>query len=180
MTPSQTIHSVLIIFNWSWWQVFLFVLVADWATIRLLRYLEPAAAKRPDWLSGKYGDLFLPFGIASSVVVLQGFHDSGAWFAQPWWNWAVLITGIVVNISLDVVILHRALKKYTLKQELAPSNIWHSLIFIVLFYMVGMTIVPLFSVHSPAWALLLAFFGYGGWGVTLLYDLAHPSGFVRR
>lgn len=181
MSPSETIHAFIPIFNWGWWQVFAFVFITDWVIIRLLKRYEPASLKRPDrWLSAKYGDLILPFGIASSVFILHGFHNSRVWYATRGWNWVVLITGIAVNLTLDLAILNRTLHKYTNRQELAPSHLWHSLIFFILFYIAGMSILPILSLHTPLWAVFLAMFGYGGWLVTLLYDLTHPSGFVRR
>jgi hypothetical protein len=180
MTPAQTIHSILPVFNWSWWQVFIFVFITDWVIMRILKYIEPSEYKSPTWASAKYGDLFLPIGIASSIVVLRGFHNANAWYASIWWNWTVLVMGILINFSLRTVILYKILHKHNRKQHLAPSKWWHSFIFAVLFYLVVMSLIPLFVIHAPRWAFTLALFGYGIWIATFMYDVAHPSGFVRR
>jgi hypothetical protein len=177
---SQILHTVVPIFNWQWWQVFLLVLITDWIVIRLIRHLEPAKYKRPQWQSGMYGDLFLPFGVASSVLITQHLANTPVWYTSAVWNWIVAITGLAINFFVRVILNYRVLRKHSRNQLHAPSAYWHSLIFVLVFYIIGMTAVPAVLLHKPTGIFLLAVVGYAGWAITFLYDVAHPSGFMRQ
>ena len=165
--------------QWHWWQLFAFTFGLDWVLALIIQRVQPAKFWRPTWKTAIIGDIFLPIGVASSVVAAQAYHNPHVWFMSLWWNWLVLIAGTIITFVEEFIILHKILGKYTLTQELAPSNIWHTLAFIVLFYMTFVSVIPAFLVHSPAWTLLLMCFGYGGWLATLIYDFAHPAGVVR-
>ncbi len=177
MEPSDKINALLPIFNWSWWQVFLFTFVINWLLIHVvIKSFEPLGlgwplgkGKRTYWRSALYGDIFLPFGLASSIVVLRNFNSGGAWYTSPWWNWLVIISGFFIIFFLDF----RA--GYTKKQYLMPSKLWHMLaVFPTFFYIGTMTLIPLFISHKPIWAFLLTIASYTAWFITVVMDFKNP------
>lgn len=181
MSPSDKIHALLPIFDWSWWQVFAFCLLVNWGAILVIMRLERLGwgylpgtririgrGMRQFFPSFIYGDLFLPIGIASSAVILRHFDSPDAWYASRWWNWLVLAAGIAISLLFEVLAVGG--KRFTLKQEFAPSKIWHTLVFALLFYLAVMTVIPLFVTHEPTWAFVLALAGYAGWAIAVYLD----------
>lgn len=181
MSISSNIHGLIPIFNWSWWQVFLFAFIADWGVMQILHHYERSTAfQRPPWNSARYGDLFLPIGIASSILVLHNFHNFNSWYSSLLWGWIILISGLTINVTVEWLVLYKRLGKYTRKQLLSPGNIWHTIIFTILFYLSVFSLPMLFIVHRPTWAFITAIFGYAVWTAMLVYDIGHPNGFIRR
>jgi hypothetical protein len=179
MSPADKLHSFLPVFNWGWWVIFLFTLLIDWGVVLLIKRFEPLGWKRAYWWSGLYGDIFLPLGIASSAVVLRSFKPYDMWFTSRWWNWLVLMLGILIIFLVEIVFLFKKTQVYTKKQELMPSKLWHTILFPVMFYLSVITIIPLFSAHTPLWAFILALAGYGGWIFTVFHDIVHPPDFHK-
>lgn len=181
MKPSEKIHSLLPIFNWNWWQIFVVTFFVVWVLGRVIKGLEPLGWESPlkkggraIWWSGFYGDIFLPIGVASSSVTLRYLHAGSTWYTSVWWNWLGLILGYGIIITLELT------SKYTTKQLLTFSKLWHTfLAFPLMFYMVFMTAIPLFVVHKPSWAFVLAFIAYGIWGFTYIHDLVRPPDFTK-
>lgn len=176
MTPSDKINAFLPIFNWTWWQVFLFTLVFGWLVIRLIKGLEPLGWERPFkkggreiWWSGFYGDIFLPVGIASAIVTLRNFDGRHAFYTSVWWHILGILFGYLIILVLELK------NKDARKRLLVPSKFYHTFIsFPFLFYLVFVTTIPMFVSHKPTWALALAFFGYGVWDFTYLHDVVRP------
>jgi hypothetical protein len=174
MTPAEKIQALLPVFNWSWWQVLLVTLIGDWGIFHILKWLDPPHRKSMHWWTNVYGDIFLPVGIASSVIVLRNFDKASSWYASRWWNWLVLIAGAVVVFLIEFVIVYKIQGRKTKHQELSASNLWHTAIFIPMFYLGVVTLIPVLVTHSPAWAFGLAIVGYGGWFLMLVHDNIWP------
>ncbi|MDB5160847.1 MAG: hypothetical protein JWO96_227 [Candidatus Saccharibacteria bacterium] len=176
MQPNDKLHTFVPVFNWSWWEVFLFTFVLGWVAIRIIKALEPLGWEKPlkrggreIWRSGFYGDLFLPIGIASSIATLRNLAVNNQWYTGVWWNWTVFVLGFVVIIVLEYS------GNYTRKQLRTPSKLWHTFIaFPIMFYLGLMSIIPLAIIHKPGWAVVLAIFGYGLWLLTYIHDIIWP------
>lgn len=176
MSLPQTLHSPLPVFGWNWWQIFIFVFVCDWLIMRLLQRID---FRRHTFEVGKtsfYGDLFLPFGIASTIRIAQQLHNSNTWYTSWWWNVAVLLSGVLIHFCIRYMYLYKKLKKTTIERQLAINVNWHSLVLILLYYMIGVTIIPAIVVHKPAYLVALMVAGYGGWLTPFIYDMFHPQG----
>jgi magnesium-transporting ATPase (P-type) len=174
MTPAENLHALIPVFNWSWWQIFLVTLVADWGIIHLLKWLDPPHRKTPHWWTNVYGDIFLPIGIASSAVVIRDLPDSNAWYVSRTWNWIVVVAAIISIIFIEFVIVFKVKNVKTIHQATSVSNIWHAIAFIPMFYLSVMTLAPLFVTRTPTWAFVLALVGYTGWFLTLIHDNIWP------
>ena len=181
MQPADKLHTFVPMFNWSWWQVFLFTFVLGWVAIRVIKGLEPLGWERPlkkdgreIWWSGFYGDLFLPIGIASSIVSLRNLGNISSWYTSVWWNWLVIVLGFVVIIALE------SSGNYTKKQLRMPSKLWHTFVaFPIMFYLGLMSVIPLVVIHQPSWAVILAITGYGLWLLTYVHDIVWPPDFTK-
>jgi len=176
MLLSDKLHSFLPIFNWNWWQLLLFALVIDWLVMMIIAYFSPLGigkpfgkGKRQHWKTQLYGDLFLPLGVASSVVVAQGMHATSAWYTSVWWNISIIVLGFAVVIAMEIRGGH------TRKQAMSLFQLWHTCVaFPILFYLGAMTIVPMFMVHEPILIFCLALVGYTGWEAMVVWDTIKP------
>lgn len=163
-------------FNLFWWEVMLFALVMDWGMIRLIRRLEPRKFRTKSTSTGMIGDLFLPFGIASSFTVAHFFAVPGAWYTSNIWYACVFI--VTLSVVLYLNLHHIFIAKVTKRGRhyvLAPHELWHSSIFVVLFYMVGTSVVPFLLAPKSIGMILATSIGYGCWGITMLHDISNTS-----
>jgi tellurite resistance protein TehA-like permease len=174
MTPNDKIHALIPIFGWSWWQIFLLTLIADWGIFHILNRLDPPRRKTTHWWTNVYGDVFLPIGIASAAVILRDFNHSRGWYASLWWNWLVLGAGVLVIFLVEFVLVYKVQSRKSAHQELAPSNLWHAAIFVPMFYLSVITLIPAAMTRTPEWAFSLAVVGYGGWLASLVHDTIWP------
>lgn len=142
--------------------------------IHILKRLDPPHRKTAHWWTNVYGDIFLPLGIASSAVVLRNFQNTHSWYASRWWNWLVLAAGVLAIFIIEFVIVFKVQGRKNKHQELSLSNLWHATVFIPMFYLSVVTLVPLFTTRRPEWAFTLAVIGYGGWFLTLVHDNIWP------
>ncbi len=140
----------------------------------LLHGFQPKKFDRARWKSATVGDIFLPIGIASSCAIAAELHGVGAWYAKTWWGLTVLLLGLTVNLFMEIVILHYMLKRYTFTQQLAPSNVWHSIAFIPLFYLSVVSAIPAIIIHEPLHLVVGVIIGYGGWIASFVYDFWRP------
>lgn len=176
MTLSETLHSLVPIFNWGWWQVVLFAFAIDWLAIKVIMYFEPlglgkplGTGKRQYWRTHLYGDLALPFGVASCIVVAQGLPNHEAWYTSKLWNIVVVLLGFAMIAGLEIW------SKHTLRQLLMPSQLWHTFIaFPLLFYLTAMTLPAFFTIHAPLWAVVLAIVSFGFLAAMQIWDVIDP------
>lgn len=179
MTTSDRLHALIPVLDWNWWQLFLLFLVADWGIILAIKFFEPLGWKRAYWRSSLYGDVLLPAGIASAIVVTQHAELNGQWYASQWWNWVVFGAGWLIILAIEIYLVHPRNGHYNWRQIVSPSKLWHTIIFPFMFYFSVITIIPLFMSREPAWAFVLALVGYGGWLAMYLSDLIWPPDFSR-
>jgi len=176
MQLSDRLGSIVPIFNWSWWQIVVFVFAVDWLAIKIIMYFEPLGlgkplgkGKRLYWRTHLYGDLILPFGIASSILVARGLPNENAWYTSTLWNLTVVLLGFAWIAALEYW------SKHTFRQLMMPSQLWHTFIaFPLLFYLAGMTVPAFFVVHAPLWAVLAAIASYSFLSVMQLWDMLDP------
>ncbi len=176
---SDKLNALIPLFDLNWWQLFAIFLIADWGIILAIKYFEPLGWKRAYWRSSIYGDIFLPIGIASAMIVTQQADLDDAWYATDWWNWLVFSMGWLIILGIELYLVHPKNGHYSLKQLATPSRIWHTLIFPFMFYFSVITIIPLFTTREPLWAFALALIGYGGWLSMYVLDLIRPPDFTR-
>ena len=176
MQLSERLGSVVPVFDWSWWQIVLFAFAIDWLAIKILFYFEPLGlgkplgkGKRQYWRTHLYGDLVLPFGVASAILVARDLPNQHAWYTSTWWNVTVLLVGFAWIAGLEIW------SKHTLRQLLMPSQLWHTCIaFPLLFYLAGMTIPAFFVVHEPLWAVAVAVGSFTFLGAMQVWDMLDP------
>ncbi len=176
MQLSSELHSFLPMFDWNWWQLLLFAFAIDWFALMVIAYFEPLGigkpfgkGKRQHWKTQVYGDLFLPLGVASSIVVAQGMHATSAWYTSIWWNIAVIALGFAI------VVIMQARSGHTRQQATSLFQLWHTYVaFPILFYLAAITVVPMFIVHSPILIFCAALLGYTGWEAMIVWDTIRP------
>lgn len=123
-----------------------------------------------------YGDIFLPIGIASSIVVVRQFEHSNAWYVSNLVNWSILVLGLAIIIFLEFGMEYKIKHKKNKFQVTSPSAIWHAIVFVPLFYLAVISLIPIFVTHKPTWAFILALLGYVAWLTALLHDIKwHPA-----
>jgi len=176
MQLSERLGSVVPVFDWSWWQIALFVFAIDWLAIKIIFYFEPLGlgkplgkGKRQYWRTHLYGDLVLPVGVASCVIIAQGMPSRDAWYTSTWWNVVVALLGFVMIAGLE------RWSGHTQRQLVMPSQLWHTFIaFPLLFYITAMTIPAFFAVGKPMWAVVLAVSCYSFLGAMQVWDMLDP------
>jgi hypothetical protein len=176
MSLPQTLHSPLPVFGWDWWQILIFVFVCDWLMMRLLQRIDFRRYKFEVGKTSLYGDMFLPFGVASTVRIAQQSHNPNVWYASLWWNVAILLSGIAIHFYIRYMYLYKKLRKTTIERQRALSVNWHSLVLVLLYYMIGVTIIPAIVIHKPAYLVALMVVGYGGWLTPFIYDVLNLYG----
>src|SRR6185312_6045199 len=122
MQLSEQLGSIIPIFNWSWWQIVLFTFAIGWLAITIISYFEPLGVGKPfgtgrrtSWRTLLYGDLVLPFGVASVIIIAQSLPHQHYWFMSAWWNIIAVLLGFAWIAGLEYWSGH------TRRQLLMPS-----------------------------------------------------------
>jgi len=110
------------------------------------------------WWTFKLGDsIFLPLYGYFAAGILHGTNVQLSF----WWTIAILFLGVIT--MLETEFLHVEEHFYKLKQELLPSQIYHGIIFVVMFYLIGSSLPVIIAIHPLTWRFagaLLAIIGY--------------------
>jgi hypothetical protein len=85
-----------------------------------------------------------------------------------WWTIAIIFLGVIT--MLETEFLHVEDKFYKVKQEFLPSQIYHSLIFVVIFYIVGSSLPVIISLHPQTWSFAGVIFAFTGYLLMVYKD----------
>lgn len=139
----------------------LFILGIDFGGVMTIRLLLEKKIYFRRWWAFRYGDtLFLPlYGYFMAHMLQQNPayvpHVSGLWTAL------IVCLGYLLVIGIEY--RHTTNKVYTNQQQKAPSQVYHSLIFPFMFYLVITTLPVLAYADSLAWAVLGAWIAIVGY-----------------
>jgi len=110
------------------------------------------------WWTFRYGDsIFLPMYGFFAANILHGI----ALQITFWWSIAIIFLGVITMFETEF--LHVEDKFYKFKQEFLPSQFYHDVIFVVMFYIVGSSLPVIISLHPQNWSfvgVIVAFAGY--------------------
>lgn len=144
----------------------LFMLAIDWGAILLIRVFWEGQFYWTRWWSFKYGDVLLAFyGFFAAIIISD--KDVTGFQSTPLWHLALLALGLAISIVIEVVSAPGRDPKITW----LPSQLWHTAIFAVMFYLVvwsGVLIVTKF--HSPAWAVVVCVLLIVAYAATVVFD----------
>lgn len=156
---------------WDWHPaiVYLFLLGIDFGAILAIRGFIEQNWYLTRWWSYRIGDtLGLPLYGAFAAVVVSDVSHPDAFYTQTWWQCLVLGVGVAISVLLQV---HNCLTGFYSKEVIFnPSEMYHTVIYGVMFYLVASSVFPLAHTHAPIWATAGAFLGLGIWIVCVMID----------
>lgn len=166
------------IWNTSPLFIALFLFCIDFLAILLIRIVLERKFYLREWWTYKYGDsIFLPMYGFFAATILQTSHSTviQTYF---WWNITLVALGIVLLFGTEYH--HVKYKIYTLKQEFLPSQLYHSIIFVVMFYIVGSSLQRVIVIHKPVWSFIGVLIALGGYLLTVIKDYGIEKSFKKR
>jgi hypothetical protein len=129
------------------------MLASDFGAICLLMCLEGI----PPWQREMYRSfiwndtIFIPAYMAMVPVILGNSMRLSGFYTKTGWHILLFFAALLVSIALE---LNAVLgSQYTVSQELSPSKLWHSAIFVIVGYWLASSVVPVIVVRKPLWAL---------------------------
>lgn len=143
------------------------VFIADYGVICGLMLHESRYGALPPWKrtfykTFKWNDtVWIPLIMAMAAVILEDAPRLEGWYTSTWWHIFLLAIGFAISLYTEYDALTGSKRQYTWAQELAPSKLWHTLIFGIVFYWLLSALVPVIVVHRPVWAMLLLVIGVG-------------------
>lgn len=131
----------------------------------------------PPWKRDLYrafliGDsIFLPLYCGMVAVVLKDASVVHGFYTETWWHisWLAFFAGL--SIVMEVLAVLNG--QYTIWEELSPSKLYHTIIFPIVGYWIASTLIPVFMVASPHWAMGWLCFAIIGFIVSNLMDWQH-------
>lgn len=161
--------SLIPIWGWNPWFVYFFGLGIDYCMVRLIRRVFEGSWYTTRWWSFKVGDIIgLPVYMAFTAVVIHNTHHPDAWYTQWWWHVSVLIFGYVFWTLLQFNSWRTGF--YSKEVIFNPSELYHSLVYGVMFYLVVSSLAPLGNDHHPMMATVWALLGLLVWIVCTAVD----------
>lgn len=165
---SDQFGSFFPIWQWSPILVALFVLGIDFGAIMAIRIFVEKKFYLTRWWSFKIGDTIgLPVcaGFAAAVVSEGNFTG---FYTQLWWHLLVLMTGYTVIITLELNSVRVGFA--TWEEVTNPSQMYHTFIFGIMFYLFSTVMFALIADHQPVVQTIMAFCGLGVWLITYVVD----------
>jgi hypothetical protein len=126
------------------------------------------------WWTYKLGDsVFLPlYGFFAATILHATVIQTNFW-------WSIILIVLGITIMLSTEILHVEEKFYKLQQELLPSQIYHAIIFVVMFYLVGSSLPYVILLHSPIWSFIGVIIALSGYLITVVIDYSVKKNIKR-
>ena len=162
------------IWNWHPALVGLFVFGIDFGAIMAIRKFIERKVYLSRWWSFKIGDTVgLPVFAGFAAAVISDEEYSG-FYTQAWWHVLVMLVGYSLAIFFQVKSLTTGF--FTWADVFRPSELYHTIIFGVMFYLMVSVLLPVVVDHEPTRVTALAFVGLaiyvGAWWVdnTSLVD----------
>ena len=165
---SEQFGTFIPIWNWHPALVGLFVFCIDFGAIVVIRILIERRAYLSRWWSFKIGDLIgLPVFAGFAAAVISD-EDFSGFYTERWWHVAVFAVGYLIALFFQVKNLTSGF--FVWEDAVRPSELYHTAIFGVMFYLIGTAVCAVGANHSPAWAAALAFIGLSVHAVAWTID----------
>lgn len=143
----------------------------DYLAMILIRVIFERKFYLRRWWTFKLGDsIFLPLYGYFAANILHGAVVQMSF----WWTVAIVFLGVIT--MLETEFLHVEEHFYKLNQELLPSQIYHGIIFVVMFYIVGSSLPVILAIHPPTWSFAGAIFAITGYFLLVVKDYSTEKG----
>jgi hypothetical protein len=156
---------------WSWHPlvVALVLFAIDFGAILLIRGCFEHQVYLARWWTYRVGDsICLPTYGYMMATVIQHADAVPALYVQTWWHVSILLLGYLAMVASELAHVRRG--TYTVRQELWPSQLYHSAIFGIMFYLVLSPVPFLFEAPDPSWAAIGARLALLGFAATFVID----------
>lgn len=171
---SQHFKSIIPLWNWKWHPLVMgfSVLLITFGGVMTARILLEGHFYLSPWPAFYLGDtIFLPMYTVCATIVIHHLKPSNAFYTRAWWHYGVLTSGYLLSIGLEVRAV--ILNLHTLSASFLPSQLYHTLMFGLVDYLIVSSLPAVFASHKPLWAIiigLLALIAYlilVGFGVSI-------------
>ncbi|OGH16629.1 MAG: hypothetical protein A3C30_04340 [Candidatus Levybacteria bacterium RIFCSPHIGHO2_02_FULL_40_18] len=144
----------------------LFMLAIQWGAILYIRVIWEGHFYWTRWWSFKVGDILLAlYGVGAAILIQD--KDVTGLQGNFYWHVTLLIVGLVISIAIET----RSAPGREAAISWLPSQIWHTAMFAVLFYLVlwsGILIITKF--HSDPWVVTFCVLCIAGYVATVAFD----------
>lgn len=174
MLSQQQFKSFIPLWNWKWHPLvmgFLVVLITFGGVMAARIVLERRFYLGP-WPAFYLGDTFcLPTYVVCATIVIRNLKPSNAFYTKAWWHYGVLFAGYLVSIGLEIRAV--IINLHTLYASFLPSQLYHTLIFGLVSYVVVSSLPAVIASHKPksativALCMLIAYLILVGYGVSI-------------
>lgn len=163
--------SLIPIWGWIPGLVLIFAFSIDYLAVLLIRrYIEGKWYWTRFW-SYKVGDIFgLPVYMAFASIVLKNSYHQDGFYTQLWCQIAIMAAGY----AFWILVLANNLRTGFYSKEVIfnPSEMYHTLVYGVMFYLVASSLTPLVLDHDPLWATIFAVAGLFVWIACVGVDMS--------
>ncbi len=165
----EEVYSFIPIWDWHPAWVYLFVLGIDWGAIMAIRIFIERKAYLTRWWTFRVGDVIgLPLYAAAAAVVVEDFNHSDAFYQQTWWHALWLTVGWTISLAIQARGLLTGF--FDWKTVFNPSEMYHTVIFGVMFYLMVNIAAPALVDREPIGAFLLGLIGMGIYVACYIVD----------
>ena len=148
--------------------VAIFIFGIDFGGVMLFRIVLERKFYLERWWSFRIGDsIGLPVYAGFAAVVVSEGHFAG-FYTQLWWHVLAFVAGYVIALGLQLYNLKTGF--FTWRDMITPSELYHTGVFGLMFYLLVTVMVQLVTNHEPTWATVLAFVGLGVYVLTVTID----------
>jgi hypothetical protein len=161
------------LYRWGFWRTLIVLTLIDYGGINIIRWLtEP----RRDFFHPKYVSFWLgdsPIGLpllgACEALMVARFAGSSRFYNKAWYNLVVLVVGFMISAGT----LYGAFQsgRFASFSALPIGEIYHAVIFGVMFYLIVSPAITVLAVVRFDWAALGALIGAGCWIGSVLIDV---------
>jgi hypothetical protein len=157
MLYREQFKSIIPLWNWEWHPLVMgfLVFLTTFGGVITARILLEGHFYLGPWPAFYLGDTFcLPTYTVCATIVIRNLIPSSAFYTKAWWHYGVLISGYIVSIGLEVraVIIHL----HTLSASFLPSQLYHTLMFGLVYYVIVSSLPAVFASHTPLLATIIA------------------------
>ncbi len=154
--------SLIPIWGWNPFLVYAFGLAIDYGAVMLIRGFTEGKWYWTRFWSFKVGDVLgLPVYMAFASIVLKHSYHQDGFYTQWWCQIALLVTGYAVWTLIQFNSYRSGF--YSKEVIFNPSELYHTVIYGVMFYLVSSSLTPLIFDHEPFSATVLALAGLFVW-----------------
>jgi hypothetical protein len=170
---------LLPIWEWHPLLVGIFVFVIDFGAIAAIRVLQSRSNLMHSSETYLYGDsLALPvFAVGMAVVVQHGDAGLPSFFRSRRWHLLVLATGCLLALAVDGGALIQG--THSVFVNPTPSKVYHTFVFVPMFYLVASALPVLFQQRRPLLAVSASLGGLSLYLLLAIADLRLGAGTAR-